>query len=350
MTKIPCALLGGTGIVGQRFVKMLDDHPFFELELIIASEKNESKQYGNAVHWMIEGDIPSAIRQLKIQTFNLDLFKKRGIKVIFSALPPDIAKPWEKNLAEHGYAVFSNSCAYRLDKTVPLLIPEVNPDHIRLVECQTKNQRGYIVTNPNCSTTGLAIALKPLMKYKIKRAIVSTYQALSGAGYPGVPALDIQSNVIPYIKDEEEKIENETKKIFGVFQNNKITNSNIDIVPSCVRVPVREGHLESVVVEFEDNIELADIKQAMRMLPSIKNLPTSPIKPIIVRDEEDRPQPGLDLHAGQPGRAKGMSITIGRFKKYQKQVRFFLLVHNTVRGAAGNSILNAEYAMEKGYL
>lgn len=350
MIKIKCALLGGTGIVGQRFVKMLSDHPFFELSLIIASEKNENRQYGTAVHWMIEGDIPSVVKKMKINTFKLNLFEMKGIKVVFSALPPEIAKMWENKLAERGCAVFSNSSAHRLDTNVPLLIPEVNPNHIKLVEYQMRKRSGYIVTNPNCSTTGLAIALKPLVKYKIRKVIVSTYQALSGAGYPGVPSLDINSNVIPYIKDEEDKIENETKKILGILRNNRVINKDILVIPSCTRVPVREGHLESVVVEFADNVSLTNIKEAFETFSSIKNLPTSPLKPIILRDEEDRPQPLLDLNAGQPSRAQGMSVTIGRLKKQQKQLRFFLLVHNTIRGASGNSILNAEYALQKKYL
>lgn len=329
---------------------MLEDHPFFELSLIVASTKNEGKQYGETVHWLIGRDVPLNARGLKIREFNLDVFKEMGVKVVFSALPPDIAKEYEKRLAESGYAVFSNSSAYRFDEKVPILVPEVNPDHIKMVDLQRKKHSGYIVTNPNCSTTGLVIALKPLMKYKIRRVIVSTYQALSGAGYPGVPSVDINGNVIPYIKGEEEKIVDETKKILGVFQDDTVVNKDIVIVTSCVRVPVRDGHLESVVVEFEDDVDLKDIKQIMNMFSSIKNLPTSPVKPIILRDEVDRPQPLLDSYAGEPRSAEGMSVTVGGFKKQQSMVRFFLLVHNTVRGAAGNSILNAEYAMQKGYL
>ena len=329
---------------------MLEDHPFFELSLIVASTKNDGKQYGKTVHWLIERDIPKKVEHLKIKEFNLDVFKETGIKVVFSALPPDIAKEYEKRLAENGFAVFSNSSAYRFDEKVPILVPEVNPDHIKLVDLQRKKHSGYIVTNPNCSTTGLVIALKPLIRYKISKVVVSTYQALSGAGYPGVPSIDINGNVIPYIKGEEEKIVDETKKILGIFQDDKIVNNDIMIVTSCVRVPVKDGHLESVVVEFEDDIDLDDIKQSMKMFPSIKNLPTSPIKPIILRDEADRPQPVIDSYAGHPRRAEGMSVTVGGFKKQQNTIRFFLLVHNTVRGAAGNSILNAEYAMQKGYL
>ena len=336
--------------MGQRFIKMLESHPFFELTIITASEKKKDKEYEDVVHWRVGGDIPSYVKKLKIKVFDLKLFKEKGIRVVFSALPPDIAKSIEKTLAENGFAVFSNSRAFRLDESVPILIPEVNPEHIQLIEAQLKKRSGFIVTNPNCSTTGLAIALKPLTKFKIRKVIVSTYQALSGAGYPGIPSTDILSNVIPFIGGEEERIQVETKKILGEFENNKINNKKIEIIPSCTRVPVKDGHLESVVVEFEDDVSLEDIKKEIRKLSSIGNLPTSPSKPLIIKSEDNRPQPILDVYAGQPERAKGMSVTVGRFKKQKKQIRFFLLVHNTIRGAAGNSILNAEYAMKKGYL
>jgi len=253
-------------------------------------------------------------------------------------------------LADNGFAVFSNSRAYRYQKNVPILIPEVNSDHIKIIKSQQKENNGFIITNANCSTTGLAIALKALEKFKIKNVFVSTYQALSGAGYPGVASLDINSNVIPFINGEEEKIEIELKKILGNLKNNKISNKKLKIVTSCARVPVRDGHLESVVIEFEKDVELSNIKNAFGKISSIKNLPTSPDKPIIFYKEENRPQPLKDAYAGTPDRAKGMSITIGRLKKQSKWIRFWLVVHNTIRGAAGNSILNAEFAYKKGYL
>jgi len=302
------------------------------------------------VHWLIDGEVPSYVKKLQIKLFDLKLFKKKGIKVVFSALPPIIAVNIEKTLAENGFAVFSNSRAYRLDKSVPILIPEVNPDHIKLIKVQKKKHKGFIVTNPNCSTTGLAIALKPLTKYKIRNVIVTTYQALSGAGYPGVSSIDILGNVIPYIGGEEERIQIETKKILGEFHNNKINNKKIEIIPSCARVPVRDGHLESVIVEFEDDVDLDDIKKEIRKFSSIGNLPTSPRKPLILRNENNRPQPILDVNAGSPARTRGMSVSVGRFKKHGNRVRFLLLVHNTIRGAAGNSVLNAEYAKQEGYL
>jgi len=350
MTKIRCAVLGSTGIVGQRFIKLLEDHPFFELTIITASEKNTGKKYGEAVRWHIDGEIPSYSKNLNIQKVDYDLFKKKNIKVVFSALPPEIAKNIEKTLAENGFAVFSNSRAHRYDKNVPILIPEINPNHIKLIENQLKTQKGFIITNANCTTSGLVIALKPLLEFNIKTVIVSTYQALSGAGYPGVSSLDINGNVIPFIEGEEEKIQIESEKILGTFQENKIIKQNITIISSCTRVPVKDGHLESVVVEFEKEVDISSIKKAFQNLQSIRNLPTSPEKVIILRKEKDRPQQIRDAYAGTPERAMGMSVSVGRLKKQQNRIRFFLVVHNTLRGAAGNSVLNAEYAYKKGYL
>ena len=318
--------------------------------MITASEKNHNKLYGKAVHWLLEDDVPNYVKTLKIRSFNLDFFKENDIKVIFSALPPDVAKKQEKILADNGFAVFSNSRAYRYKEDVPILIPEVNPGHIKLVEYQQKTGAGFIITNANCSTTGLSIALKPLLKFNICNVFVSTYQALSGAGYPGVASLEINSNVVPFINGEEEKIELETKKILAEFQGEKIGNNNISIISNCARVPVRVGHLESVVVEFKKEVKLSSIKRAFNNFISIKELPTSPEKPIILRDEIDRPQPWKDAYAGQPNRARGMSVTVGRLKKQGKCIRFWLVVHNTIRGAAGNSILNAEYALQKRYI
>ncbi len=299
---------------------------------------------------MIEGDIPNYAKNLRINTFDLELFNKRNIKVVFSALPPDVALLYEKILANNGFAVFSNSRAYRYEDDVPILIPEVNPDHIKLTNFQKNGSNGFIITNANCSATGLALALKPLLQFNIRNVFVSTYQALSGAGYPGVASLNINSNVVPYIKGEEEKIIAETKKILGKLNGNKIRDYKINIVSSCARVPVRDGHLESVVVEFENEVDLNLIKNAFSNNSSIKNLPTSPETSIILAKEIDRPQPWKDAYAGAPQRARGMSVTIGRLKKQGRWVRFWLVVHNTIRGAAGNSILNAEYALKKGYL
>ena len=328
----------------------MENHPYFNTRFITASEERFGKLYGETVNWLIGGDIPSYAKKIKVESFDIKNFKKNNIKIVFSALPPDVALKIEKELAYKGYYVFSNSRAYRYNGNVPILIPEVNPEHINIIKNQLKTQKGFIITNANCSTTGLVLALRPLLKFGISKIIVSTYQALSGAGYPGVPSIEINGNVIPYIPDEEEKIKIETNKILGRFTDNKIISNNLPVFANCVRVPVRDGHLESVVIEFEKEIDINSIKKSFRNLSSIKDLPTSPIKPIILREEENRPQPILDVNAGQPERAKGMSITIGRIKKQEKQVRFFLLVHNTIRGAAGNSVLNAEYALKSNFL
>ena len=350
INKFKCAILGGTGIVGQRFVKLLEHHPFFELSLITASEKNNNRYYDEAVHWLLKDYIPDYVKSLKIRSFNLDIFKEKNIKVVFSALPPDIAKKQERILAENGFAVFSNSRAYRYKEDVPILIPEVNPEHIELIKNQQQTSSGFIITNANCSTTGLSIVLKPLLKYSIRNVFVSTYQALSGAGYPGVSSLDINGNVIPFIEGEDEKIEFETKKILGDIKDDKIQNKNFQIIANCARVPVRDGHLESVVVDFEKEIPLSNIIESFNKFQQIKNLPSSPIKPIILRKELDRPQPFKDVNAGEPAQAKGMAVSIGRLKKYGKKISFWLVVHNTIRGASGNSILNAELALKKGYI
>ena len=348
--KIKCAVLGCTGIVGQRFIKLLENHPYFKLSQIIASDKNKDKIYECAVNWLIEGEIPYYAKKLKIKIFDIKLLKEDNIKVIFCALPSNIALKIEKILLENGFAVFSNSKANRYKKNVPILIPEVNSSHINLIKSQNSKNKGFIITNANCSTTGLAIALKPLEKFKIKNVFVSTYQALSGAGYPGIASLDINSNVIPFIEGEEEKIEIELKKILGKLNKNIISNKKLKIVTNCARVPVRDGHLESVVIEFEKDIDIKLIKNAFTRLSSIKNLPTSPKKPIIFIEKENRPQPLIDAYTGKPKRARGMSVTVGRLKKQGKWICFWLVVHNTIRGAAGNSILNAEYAFKKGFL
>jgi len=350
ISKINCALLGGTGIVGQRFIQLLENHPFFNLSNIVASEKNKNKKYSRAVNWLIESEIPNYVKDLRINKFDLELLHKNGIRIVFSALPPDVALNYEKILANNGFAVFSNSRAYRYKNDVPILIPEVNPDHIKLINYQKNGSNGFIVTNANCSTTGLVLALKPLLQFDIKNVFVSTYQAISGAGYPGVASLNINSNVIPFIDGEEEKIVTETKKILGKFNGKKVTNNDIDIVSSCARVPVRDGHLESVIVEFKREVDLNLVKKAFRKNISIKNLPTSPKKSIIFTEGIDRPQPWKDSHAGLPSRAKGMSVTVGRLKKQGRWIRFWLVVHNTIRGAAGNSILNAEFALKNGFL
>lgn len=348
MAKTVVGVLGCTGLVGQRFVQLLAEHPYFELEFLAASEKSTGKSYGSLSKWLLDTTIPENLKNLKVK--NLEDVDKSEAELLFSALPAEIAKEVELKYAKKGFKIFSNTSAFRMHSQVPILVPEVNPEHLELVKYWEK---GFIVTNPNCTTAGLVLGLKPLMEFGIKNVVVSTYQALSGAGYPGVASLDILGNVIPFIEEEEEKVERESKKILGKLKNKKILYAEFEVTASCARVPVRDGHLESVVVELEKDLELDDVKKAFsqfRALPQKLKLPTAPQKPIIVLNAANRPQPALDAYAGEPNRARGMAVSIGRLKKIGRKIRFFLLSHNTIRGAAGCSLLNAELALKEGYL
>lgn len=354
--KIPVGVLGATGMVGQWFVRSLEDHPWFELEVLAASERSAGGIYGDLVRWNVDGSMPAAVRRKPVHPIDPAVFSDHGVRLLFSALPADKALAWERPLAEKGFRIFSNASANRMEPDVPILIPEVNAGHICLIEAQRSNKDsgGYIITNANCTTTGLVIALKPLQdRFGLQNIIVSTYQALSGAGYPGVPSMDISANVIPYIEKEDEKVENETKKILGtVAGKGAVQPAPFDVVASCCRVAVRYGHLETVVAQLERDF---DERAAMSAFSDFRchacaKLPTAPRQPIIVREEPDRPQPRLDCDAGAPDRARGMSVSVGRVRKFKDRLRFYLLSHNTVRGAAGASVLNAEYARSLGYL
>jgi len=355
LDKIAAAVIGATGMVGQRFVQLLNNHPWFKLELLAASDKSAGNKYKEMVSWALEEELPESIAEKTIQRIDAEIFKNESIKLIFSALPAEVARDIEMKLVNDGFTVFSNASAYRMEKKVPLLIADINPEHLKLIEQQrkAKQSNGYIVTNPNCTAVGLVTALKPLAdNFGLQRVIVTTYQALSGAGYPGVPGMDIIGNVIPYIKGEEQKVEEECKKILGKFMGEIIEPLPVDVLASCARVPVRDGHLESIIVNLEGNPTLDEIKEAFKNYNGLgtKSLPTAPDKTIILREEENRPQPILDVNSGTPERARGMAITIGRIKKINNKYRFFLLVHNTIRGAAGCSIMNAELAKDKEYL
>lgn len=355
--KIKVAVLGCTGMVGQRFMQMLEGHPYFEVAALCASEKREGQKYRESAKWLIEGETPSAMADVKISSLSIDALKKSGVKAAFSALPGDAAKDSEKEYAQGGIKVFTNAHIYRMEKDVPILIPEINSEHINIVKKQKIGRNGgYIVTNANCSTTGAVLALKPLYdKYGIENINIATYQALSGAGYPGVPSLDITANVVPFIRNEEEKIEIEAKKILGKLNpgGDEIDYAKFSVIASCARVPVRDGHLEAVTVKLEKAASITEIKETMasfRAEPQTLKLPTAPERPIIVREEEDRPQPRIDVLAGSPERARGMAASVGRIKEVDGLVRFFVLSHNTIRGAAGTSILAAELAYKKGLI
>jgi aspartate-semialdehyde dehydrogenase len=349
MEKIKVGILGATGMVGQRFIQSLENHPWFEISELAASERSAGKPYAEAVsgRWKLETLIPDKAASLIVKECIPDL----DCKMVFSALDADIAGPIEKAFATAGYIVSSNSRNHRMDDDVPLLIPEVNADHTAIIEQQSKkyNGKGYIVTNPNCSTIGLVLAVAPLhKKYGIKRLVVTTLQALSGAGFPGVPSLDILDNVIPFIGGEEDKMESESLKLLGTLEGGKFVYADIKMSASCNRVHVKDGHLECVSVEMEKKPSKEELIHTLKEFNPLKdlNLPSSPPQPIIVKEEENRPQPKYDRDLG-----KGMASIVGRVRECPVfDYKFLILSHNTIRGAAGAAILNAEYLKVKGLL
>ena len=335
MSAVRVGILGATGTVGQRFVQMLQGHPDFRITALAASDRSQGKPYGEACVWRLPGEMPAAVRSLPVQAPAPPL----DCDVVFSSLPADVARDAEGAFAAAGYPVISNSSAYRMDAGVPLLIPEINADQLCLLDGRTGP--GFIVTNPNCSTIMVALALAPLhQRWGVTQVAVTTLQAISGAGYPGVASMDITDNVIPFIASEEEKIERETCKILG---------APIVVSAQCHRVNVQDGHLGAVRVKLARPVNLAEVRQAFADftgVPQQLGLRTAPERPIVVRDEPDRPQPRLDRDAGG-----GMSVTVGRLAKDAVlDFRFVALSHNTIRGAAGAAVLNAELLLAKGYL
>lgn len=353
MSKVKVAVLGATGMIGQRFVQLLEDHPRFEIAGLYASERSEGKRLKEALKVR---DHPFKEESLEMRIEAMDPTAiARAARAAFSGLPSDIAGDVETKLAQAGVAVFSNAANHRMDADVPLLIPECNPDHLDMVRRQpTFGNGGYIVANANCSTTGIALPLKALDDaFGLRFGVASTYQAVSGAGYPGVPSLDILGNVVPYIKNEEEKMETELAKILGTVREGRFVDAPVQLLVNCARVPVVDGHLESLVLRLERDASVAEVVGAMerfRAEPQRLGLPTAPERPVIVRPEPDRPQPALDVNAGEPARAKGMSTVVGRVRKKDNYIKMFVLSHNTLRGGAGGSVLNAELATAKGLL
>jgi aspartate-semialdehyde dehydrogenase len=342
--------MGATGIVGQYFVRTLDDHPYFELSLVTASERSEGLEYRTATDWIVSERIPDEAEQLRVAKTDAEIIASHEVDLVFSALPSGPAYDIEAALASRGLPVFSNAGAHRMDAHVPILIPEINSEHLGLIHYQERDG-GYIVTNSNCSVSGLVFGLKPLMPFVINAVTVSTYQALSGAGRNGVASMDIQGNVIPYIANEEEKMRIEGQKILGTFQDGFVKPADFKVYASCVRVPVMDGHLESVVVELDAPVDVDEAAEALsrfRGPPQEIDLPTAPERPILLLEEDDRPQPRRDIMITESG--KGMDVKIGRLRGEGNRLSFFLLVHNTIRGAAGASVLNAEYTYAKGIL
>lgn len=347
--KYRVGILGATGTVGQRFIQLLENHPQFEITALAASFSSQGKAYVEACVWRLPGEMPLKARAMIVEAPRPPL----DCDFVFSSLPGDVARETEASFAREGYPVISNSAAFRMDEDVPLLIPEVNHEHLSILDAERKNperKAGIIVANPNCSTIMLAMALAPLhARFGVEAVVVTTMQAISGAGYPGVSAMDITDNVVPYIKDEEEKIERETLKILGQVKERRIEAAVFPVSAQCHRVNVLEGHTAAVRVRLSQKAAIEDVRDALASwtsLPQELRLHSAPSRPIIVRDEIDRPQPRLDRDA-----SRGMSVTIGRIQPDNVlDYRFVALSHNTIRGAAGAAILNAELLIAKDYL
>jgi aspartate-semialdehyde dehydrogenase len=346
--KIPVGVLGATGAVGQKFVSLLENHPWFELLEVAASDRSAGKRYREAVTWRQYSPAPSSIAEKTVKPCEPNL----DCRVVFSGLDSSVAGEIEEQFARAGYIVLSNSKNHRMDDDVPLLVPEVNPGHLRLLEVQ-RSRRGWsgaIVTNPNCSTIGLVMPLAPLhAAFGARRLTVATMQALSGAGYPGLPAIDMLGNVIPFINGEEEKVETEPLKILGAFEQQQIRFADIKISAHTNRVFVEDGHMECVSVEFDRKPapdQAAAVLAGFRSLPQELGLPSAPERPVIVVEDSDRPQPRFDRD-----RSAGMAAVVGRVRECPVfDLRFVVLSHNTIRGAAGAAILNAELMKAQGYL
>ena len=347
--RIPALVLGATGLVGQRLVALLADHPWFRLAGVAASERHAGRRYGDVVQWRIEGDVPVEAASLPLTRPSPD--ENVSSHIVFSALPAAEADTIEPAFARAGAFVFSNASAHRMTADVPLIIPEVNPDHLDALAPQreTHGWPGALVTNPNCSTIGLTLALAPLARFEPQQVLVTTLQAASGAGYPGVASLDLLDNVIPFIAGEEEKIETETRKILGVWQDGRFTDAPVRLSAQTTRVPVREGHLACVSIKFRQTPHPEEIRAAWEAYagpPQHLQLPSAPVKPLRYLDAPDRPQPRRDRDT-----ERGMGVTIGRLRRCEVlDYRFICLSHNTLRGAAGAAVLNAELAYARGLL
>jgi aspartate-semialdehyde dehydrogenase len=337
---INVGVLGATGAVGQRFVQLLADHPWFDLKVLTASERSAGKPYGSVVNWRLDVPFPENVKDIRVS--ETDPKSVKDCDFVFSALPADIAGGVETAMAEAGVGVCSNASSHRMDAKVPLVIPEVNPDHLGLIDLQRDAGRdGFIVTNPNCSTIVLALALHPLQKFGFTDVRVATMQAISGAGFQGIAAMEIYDNVVPYIGSEEEKMETETLKILGTFNGSGIDPAAFSVSASCHRVPVIDGHTMAVWLDLDDPVE--EVKKAFRSFtPPFTGLPLQPGKSIELFEEPNRPQPRLDRNRG-----RGMTVSVGRIRK---GLRFIALGHNTIRGAAGASVLNAELITKKKYI
>ncbi|MCB2210096.1 aspartate-semialdehyde dehydrogenase [bacterium] len=348
MNKIPVAILGATGIVGQRFIQLLQDHPWFEISSLVASDRSAGQTYREACNWVLEGDPPEEVLDQVVQPLN----DEPDAKLVFSALPASVAHEVEPRLADAGYAVCSNASAFRQDPDVPVIIPEVNGDHIKMVEGQAAKRgwKGLLVTSPNCTTTCAVMPLKPLDEaFGVTRGLATSFQAVSGAGYPGLPYIDMSDNLIPYIKGEEEKLEQETLLLLGQMKEGKRIPADLQISAQANRGPVRYGHTVCLSIEFDQKPTPEEAIEVLRSYrgPAIAwDLPSAPPRPIIVRDEPDRPQPRRDRDT-----QGGMVATVGRVRECPVfDLKLVSVIHNAIRGAAGGAVLNAELLVAGGYL
>lgn len=343
--KYRVGILGATGTVGQRFIQLLENHPQFTVTALAASDRSTGKPFAEACAWKLPGAMPEFVKEITVQPIEPPL----DCDLVFSSLPSSVARETEEAFARAGYPVISNSSSYRMDEDVPLLIAEINHDHVGLIEVQRAKRgftSGFIVTNPNCAVVSFAAPLAALhRRFGIDSVVVTTMQAISGAGYPGVPSLDITDNVVPYIAGEEPKVETEAQKILGVFSNGSVEKADFVVSAQCFRVPVIDGHTVSARVDLKKTATLEEVVAAMREFPRL-DLHSSPKNFMEVLDEPSRPQPRLDRDAGG-----GMTITVGRvFPDNVFDYRFVSLSHNTVRGAAGSAVLNAELLISKGII
>jgi aspartate-semialdehyde dehydrogenase len=348
-SKIPVGILGATGTVGQRFIQLLHEHPWFEITWLAASDRSAGKAYAEAAKWNLATPIPANIAAMKVSAAAPD---SSTPKLVFAALDATAAQQIEPAFAEAGHGVVSNSSAFRMAEDVPLIIPEVNGDHVPLIKTQKwyKKNGGFMVTNPNCSAIGLVLALAPLhRRFGIDKIFVATMQAISGAGYPGVPSMDILGNVIPYIAKEEDKMEAETRKLLGSLNGSRVIDAKLTLSAHCNRVAVEDGHTESVSLKLSKPAQAEEIIEAwneFRCLPQKLKLPTAPEQPVIYESAPDRPQPRLDRDRGN-----GMSAVCGRLRPCNIfDWKFTVLSHNTIRGAAGAAVLNGELLKAQGYI
>jgi aspartate-semialdehyde dehydrogenase len=347
MKPIEVGILGGTGMVGQHFIRFLQGHPWFKLAWLGASDRSAGKRLKDATAWRLDGDMPDSAAAILVS----DSKPGNAPRLVFSAMDASVATDIEREFAAAGHIIVSNSRNHRMEADVPLLVPEINPGHLSLVHAQQRNRewKGMIVTNPNCSTIVLSLALAPLVQFGIERVIVATLQAVSGAGYPGVASMDILANVIPYVGGEEEKMEQETQKILGGVANGQAVPLSARVSAHCHRVAVTDGHTVATSVEFSSKPTVQDIRHAIeqfRGVPQQRNLPSAPPQPIIYMPQQDRPQPRRDVC-----RENGMSVFVGRVRDCAVlHTKFVACGHNTIRGAAGAAVLNAELMVSEGFL